>query len=538
MAKSPYADAFIGAGHATGAAAALGPERRAARAEARTRAEASKQELRRLRATKLSEEDLAGLKDEQTKAIQVLNAKQDQLLRKANERTTYEALRMYDKDPDVRHLNTWLRDLKSTGSKMFTHITRIDEISESDKTLMQQQQFDPDFILNNPDIRQNFVKLTKSDGTQEIQPLDKLKAGTRYNQYATQEELQSMQNRIQLMHVQATGYYDGTPKSVEAFRRAVAEVGSPDAAGFQEAYTKHYDSVEVGRGSNRPENLTEKEAEATRRTRAQGHQEGTPEWDRAFSQNMSAINTEWNRPSRVRGPEAATGAEEALVELDYLDADPTDQKARLMAEPHIRMIEQAGGAELSEGQKTQLMRINELIHLGDITKDITDDETGVIDRVFRSVKKYISDDVEGVNRESAFAAYRNTVRHALYGSTLTTGETSSFKEQISGLGVQRGPLLAQMYTAMSQVQSDLQTIARLNNPWVVKHRLGMSQQELDRVLFAFEERIDMINEAMGNKPIKPDDVTTPVDKEIEGQTILTPERKAGLDALRSSFGDN
>ena len=66
----------------------------------------------------------------------------------------------------------------------------------------------------------------------------------------------------------------------------------------------------------------------------------------------------------------------------------------------------------------------------------------------------------------------------------------------------------------------------------------MSQQELDRVLFAFEERIDMINEAMGNKPIKPDDVTTPVDKEIEGQTILTPERKAGLDALRSSFGDN
>jgi len=539
---SYLADAAIGLGLAKGGEAGTSA-RQADRADARARKEAGDQKLARLRATKPTDKDLSNLADIQSLEIENLKAENKSALRQNNERMTYSAFERYDASGEVRHLNTMLTDLKSSGSQLYQDTVRFDTLTEADKELMDKSgSFSNDMVLNDPNVKGSIVKATKADGTTELVNLDTIKSTTRYNVYADKSELDRQKAAQEVKVMDSLGYTDGSEASREAFRRAVDEVGDPKAAGFQEAYTKHYDKLKAAgplRGGSKSNGLTEKEAEAERRVSMQGISPGEPGYNQAYSEAMSDINTEYSRPSPIRKQEAADEVRAQLDELDILGKPYTEMnlKERAKVEPLISKLESFSDAKLTTADKATLERINELTHLGDAASELTDEQTGLIDRVFRQVGKYISDNTEGVQQEAAYAAYRNTVRHALYGSVLTPGETKSFVEQFGSLGQQRGPILAQLKTSLEQVKSNYETLVQTNDPYVIAYRTGMTANELQDVTEALDERIDMVSDAMSGKSIR--NTTTPpaqsTTTEQVNNTTLSDSDRQGLDAIRRSI---
>lgn len=546
------ANAVQGAGVATGAQKGFSAEREASRATARANKEVMDQKLRATKATRMTESDLQTVAETQSLEIQAALQKQQQLVRQNNKVRTFDAFDRYDNGGyETRHLNTMFTDLAKNGSKMFGDIARADKITEQDRELINNQGLlNAEEIINDPDVNASYVKTTTKDGKVEIRSLDDLKGATGYNDYASEKELARQKRETEITLMKSLGYATNE-LSREAFRRAAEEVrpdvdrNSPE---FQEAYTKHYDALNAksrvgrrgtGNGPN-GENLTEKEAEAARRVGMQGLNPGEEGYDAAFSEAMSDINTEYSRPSTQRNLEAADEARVALDDMDFFDMeDTTNLKDRAKIERHINKIEQSAGVEMTTADKATLERINELTHLGSAAGELTDDQTGLIDRVFRGVSKYISDNTEGVAQEAAYAGYRNVVRNALYGSVLTTNESKAFVEQFGSLGQQRGPILAQLSMSLQQLKSNYETLVATNDPYVIKHRTGKTSAELYDTINALDERIDMIGGVMSGKPVPSPDVNRPSQASTQAQaqdTVLTPDKRAQLDAIYGKTG--
>jgi len=381
--------AFRSAGAAAGASAAdlnNQADRSARRAAAKLEKAQREEQLRILNATKPTQDELDAQSDLQQIQIQNMITQQQQLQSQLQEKSSYEAFRLYDADGgDARHLNTMLDNMRASGSTIFGDVTRFDTISEADAELLELQNYDPQFILNDPDMRRNYVKATLSDGSQDIRSVDDFKGKTRYNKYATKEDIEQQQMNEMKRRVHALGY-EPTAEGIEAFRRAAAEVPDTQSPEFQEAYTRHMEHIRTtgksrGRTGSPNPNKTKDEREAARRTKLDGLNPGDEGYDAAFSQHMSNINSEYKRPSAIRNLEDAEQAETELMESGFWEAENTlDPQQRIKYENQIRRIESGYDAKLDTKQQATLSRVNELVNLGDIAKDITDEETGIIDR--------------------------------------------------------------------------------------------------------------------------------------------------------------
>lgn len=186
------------------------------------------------------------------------------------------------------------------------------------------------------------------------------------------------------------------------------------------------------------------------------------------------------------------GGREKFFETDFTNPDNYND-----AYQHISAIERFEGIQLSSTEKKDLNNIRQLIALADPTSKLSSADTGIVDKFLGGVNKYLSDEVGGIQAKSAYAAFRNTVRHALFGSALTAPEIESFKEAFGALGQKLGPVLQQFKTNLTQVKAKLESIRRNGNPYVMKVRLGVDQEKLDNIISAFDKRIDYISGKTG-----------------------------------------
>src|SRR5690606_13672672 len=108
----------------------------------------------------------------------------------------------------------------------------------------------------------------------------------------------------------------------------------------------------------------------------------------------------------------------------------------------------------------------------DPAKNLTPADTGLLDKPLADLNKYFSDNVKGIEAKSAYAVFQNTLRNALFGSALTEAEISAFNEAYGTLKEQMGPALTQFKTALTQVQSRLESAMQSTNPISAKVRLG------------------------------------------------------------------
>ena len=161
---------------------------------------------------------------------------------------------------------------------------------------------------------------------------------------------------------------------------------------------------------------------------------------------------------------------------------------------------------------------------GQVDKTLTSEVTGLFDTWFRDLKKYVTDDVAEVDKQaaaSAYGAFRNTVRHALFGSALTDGEIKAFNEAFGTLKQSYPAVVTQFKTALQQTRSKLNTISQLNNPYLAHYYLGKSADELDVVIGRLDERIEYMSKLQ--RQDTPESVSSD-EPELEADG-LTPEQR-------------
>lgn len=178
--------------------------------------------------------------------------------------------------------------------------------------------------------------------------------------------------------------------------------------------------------------------------------------------------------------------------------EPTNSEHREMAYPSIAAIEKLEGVEFDSASRKEMRDVGVLLALGEPGRQLNRQETGILDSLVTDVKKYVTD-TGGSEAVSAYAAFRNSLRHALYGSALTDSEIKSFNEQFGTRRQQLAPLLKQMKTAMMQIQGKMSSIADMQNPYSAKYRIGASQERADEIVSALQQRITYLGDLASGK---------------------------------------
>ncbi len=395
---------------------------------------------------------------------------------------TYDAFDMYTEDSNPRHLNAILRAtpvLKEIYGNVAS-VDRIDPVNDAD--LIRQSSLIPD-IFTDPntaaDANHRFLKATDINGEKTIIDMMQLFAGTGYTRHISDIKLKDQLTRAQINR-----------------------------------YNRLGDSSEVDSGSNDTAMVRNAKAVAEAKQRiADGVPDpGDEELVRFGEQAVSGVT-----PGKVEYADTATknmldtfGGEDQFFSTDF--SNPAEYRK---AYPYITKIEAGEDIKWTADERKQLGNIKSLLAMGDPAKGLTEADTGLIDSTFNTAKKYIFEEVgDGVKAASAYAAFRNSVRNALFGSALTEAEITNFNEAFGTLGQKTGAVLQQFRTAMVQVKAQLEAISNLQNPYVAKVRLGVDMEHVDDIIGSLEQRIDYLN----------------------SKTAIDPSRKEELDAIFKKGG--
>lgn len=478
-------DAFLGAGIAKGAADVAQyererPERDARLQEAKLRQQKAQLELDEFQQNAPTRRTQEQLQLQQTQAeVQKMQA---QLARDQ----AYQAFRMYGEVGDTKVLNNLLTSWKNNpmAKSLMGNVVRVDPVSEQDADTLRRIGVTDiqGYLSNNPG---NIVKVTNADGSQQLIDMQQVYAGTGYTQFMDDQELERQARRALITSRMRQGTAHERLSSEE---RIVQQFMEQDPSlTWTDAYRK---VMELKNGGNRGTTETERLA---KKIQAEAATQGEEIDD------IEAINRalKMSKPtSKQKDLGAAEEAKSALDEAfggDYFGADMSDPATRRKAEPYVRRIEQFSDAKLSAAQQKRLTEIRQLITLGKAGSELTAAETGPIDSLLRDAKKYISDDVQGTAATSAYEAYRNLVRNALFGASLTNNETAAFNKAFGTLGEQTGPVLTKLRTQTQMLKDELEGIYYQGDEYVTKFRTGMDMDRLTEVLYQLDERLALFD---------------------------------------------
>lgn len=400
----------------------------------------SKRELDKLRMTEESDTF-----EQQLKVVQMQN---EQLLKQGAKRDLYDSFDLYRADGNTEHINRALHTNEAL-KQAFPDVVAIDRLHpDADRDLMHRENLPAD-IMTDPNMQKRFVRITKPDGTKTIADMVTVYGALGYTQHKSAQDLERMLKESQIARNLRTGTSKGS--SATAMLKNSRE------------YAAAQSRIDAGQGTAADEAFVR------------------------FAEKDLAGTT----PGKMDLAEDATAKLLSLFgnEDKFFEADFTDPKNYRKAYPLVARIEKLEGAEFSAETKRELRNIAALNALGKPGTKIGADETGLIDSIFLKTKKYMSDEVGGIEATSAYSAFRNSVRHALYGSALTATEVASFNEAFGTLGQKLGPVLQQFKTAITQVKGKLESIARMSNPYTAKVRLGVDQEAVDDMILALDERL-------------------------------------------------
>lgn len=451
---------------------------------------------------------------------------------------TYDAFKMYGADKDTRHLNNWLASTRSNpvASSMFSGMLRVDDIQDTPEVrqmLVGQGIKDVDGLLADKDLRSQFVLGTDASGQHKLVEMNKLYAVTGYAQYATDESRKQLaSNAILMQQLRAGGNLAdiraddavvgqlaeqmGLPRD-EVFRmlkeQPSASQGRPGSAVERVAEQLRKDNPELSYRDSLTQaiTLTTKPSGAKPTNEAAFIEQYMADNEGSTREDALAAYRQAGRDERTSKQKDTEYAEEAKNMLDekfggnFLDADVStlDTKQQAEVAQYLNRIEQVGGLELSLEEKKNARSFRKLMGVAKTAgENLTAEQTGPIDSILRSVKSYISDEVDGKEASVAYESFRAIARNALFGSQVSGADYKAFNSAFASLGMQTGPVLVSLKTQLSMLKDDMEAMADLNDPYVVKARFGTSIDELDNIANAIQDRIDIIDAVQKGKPIE------------------------------------
>lgn len=534
------------------------PERAASRSEARLRKAQADKQLKAVRNTGFTDEDIKAMGEEQSQLIQESMRQAQIANQNAARAQAYQAFDRFEADGDPRHVNQALKDLRTNpaASSLFADVTRFDRLTSADAQLLSQYGITPEDLEENPELSRLFLRATMQDGTVGVVPMNLLYAGTGYDQYLLDEQLTEQERRANIFYrLQARNLANSSANE----RIAARMTDTQRPAGIDESDWKagnpEYDAAYIANIQDVMQNSrsgTRQEREAIRRTDLarpadippEQWQRGTPAYDEAYAQieqdiiareNLTSTQRELAAVNEAKGNIDSLAMSENKSFFDYNFRE--DTTARLKFEPYVQEIAKLGGLELSVADRTKATYIRDIIALGQpVAEQLSEEETGLWDRFLRGIRTYVSNNPQGLDLTSAYAAYRNTIRHALYGSVLTDGEIQAFNEQFGTLGQQAGPVLTQFKTNLQQVKEQLSSLMNLNDSYVSHFYLGADNAKIGEIVEALDERIKLFERGprgANNQPVFVRPVTPGAAAPTPGAAAQNPEQV--LDSLFSEI---
>jgi len=449
----------------------------------------------------------------------------------------FGSLDRYEGSKDVKFLNNMLTEAKSNpiGQRMFNNTVRFDPLTrtpEAEAQLAAMGLTDADGFFADPNAMANFTVVTRPDGSQEIHDLDKIYAMTGYTKHMNAEQLEQMETRAKIMQMMRKGKNAGDLTALERVARQWAD-SDPDLT-FVEAYRKLNEGgtktagtqaeryAQRLRESNPDMSYVESMQQAVqdlsrgtkneREARLNALEKGTD-----FKTELAEVNKRTERTTDQKKFDEINEVKDALDEQfadqgGFLNADLSDPKVRQAAQRQIMRIEQE--FPMSAADRKIAGEIKQLTAFADIVEqEITDAETGPLDSLLRGVKKYVSNDVEGLAGVSAYEAYRNTMRRAMAGTAQSAQETANFNKSMGSLLQQTGPVLEQFKIQTLDLKNKLQAIYDMNDPYVAKVRLNMNMDKIADIIIALDERLEMFDSVpIDKETVKPGEVKQTVDE--------------------------
>ena len=478
-------DAFLGAGIAEGAAKAaayndMQPERQARLREAQSRQQKAQIELDEFQQNAPMRQTQEQLQLQQTQAeVQKMQA---QLARDQ----AYQAFRMYNEVGDTKVLNNLLNNWTNNpmAKSIMGSVVRVDPVTEQDADTLRRIGVTDiqGYLSNNPG---DLVKVTNADGSQQLIDMQQVYAGTGYTQFMDDQELERRARRALITSRMRQGT---THERLSAEERIAQHFMEQDPnLTWIDAYRK---VTELKNGGNRGTTETERLA---KKIQADAAAQGEEIDDIEATDRALKLSKPTSKQKDLGAAEEAKTALDEAFDGDYFGADMSDPAQRRKAEPYVRRIEQLSDAKLPLATQKRLTEIRQLITLGKAGAELTAAETGPIDSLLRDAKKYISDDVQGTAATSAYEAYRNLVRNALFGASLTNNETAAFNKAFGTLGEQTGPVLTKLRTQTQMLKDELEGIYYQGDEHVTKFRTGMDMDKLTEVLYQLDERLALFD---------------------------------------------
>lgn len=380
-------------------------------------------------------------------SVDAVSAQNRGIIAKQAKSETFAALRSYDADSNTKHLNNMLKNSPQLR-KLYGNVVSVEKINPAaDQALLVREGLDPGAFSNENIDNQAFLhrilKVTNPDGSQRLVDMQQIMIGTGYSASLTQQDLEASLKRSQI------------------------EKNLRGQKGVDPVIQRETEYL-AGKGLGTEEEIAGK----------------------LYTHKVAGVT-----PAKL---EIASAAEDSLNTMfgdKFFETDFSDRGNRVRASKAIREMEQAGGEELSAADRTDLKDINVLIASGTaVADDLSPEATGILDNLTSNVEKYMSDEkIEHTTGRAAYNAYRNALLRAFGGTAMSDAEVKNFNAAFGTLAQKYPAVLSQFKQAIEQTKAKLETISRVNNPYLAHYYLGTSQDELDSITTRLDRNLDMLS---------------------------------------------
>lgn len=438
---------------------------------------------------------------------------------------SFDAFTRYQGDNDVRHLNNFFKEVrKNPMGKQFANTVRVEPLTKNQQNdnLLRKAGFNnPDEVYKDPKLASQFVVAVRPDGTTELSDMEQVYAATGFTRHMQQQQLQDLERTARVKQLLRQGSTLTQAQQMERVVQSLME--NEEGLSYAEAYSRARDMLSSARSaeSQMINRIAQEEnvgiLEATEMYYSRKNQGGRRmSNEQAFVDNFIAENPGASYTEAVEAYAARTPTstqkeigdvdtiKDELDNMKFFEKDLNNISTQERAKLHrkISQIEDLRGVQLSTEDRRLLRDFRNLTSLGQtVGSKITDEETGIIDRMLNKFKSYVNNEVGGKEATSAYESFRNIFRNALYGATLTQAEIDVFNSAAGTLGQQTKPLLAQFKTQMQSVKDQLEAMRDYNDPYLAHYYTGSSVDNVDEVIRAIDERLNAFTGKVGGGAI-------------------------------------
>lgn len=451
------------------------PAREAREAEARTRQKTAELKYK-------TTKNRAPIETSQAKVE--LEQAQNQLRKEQTSRLgtdMFKAFDMYESDGSARHLNNFLQSAKANpaGAAEWGNWTRFDNLVRSPETEAMLGRIgitDVDGYFNDLELVKSKVVGTSADGKQELFDMNAAYQGSGYLRHASNRTIAAQMERAKL---------DDMLKGVEsADSNMIEQIMKDQKIGALAATKQYYEAKNSGKVTG---------SALERIARDLMSKDENLSYEDAIKQ-ASTLKAAPSSAQKDIGVTAVVRQEiHEIAGGDFYAADLSDPKIRSKVGEKMSDLEQATGKTLSSETKRVARKLRSMVGLGGVAGEkLTDEETGVMDNMLHGLRKYFSDNVEGVEGTAAYSAMRNVTRNALMGATLTPKELTEFDKAAGTLKQQLGPVLQQLKVQLNDIKGQIESVMNFEDPMMAKYYLGMSQDQADAAVEQIDRRLEHI----------------------------------------------